>query len=198
MQIMVLFETGVFGGTAEMINLYSSGITLGIPHFIVNPIDVRGQQRTTTSNALMMPSPELWAPDEVLAKTPDRVYTVNDYDDFFKDIGFPLGVKLRKLVKNLIYPLSAHAPNVRLHCLYGTGVHTPASYVFGKGEFPDTEPEIIYGDGDGTVNRRSLEACGTWSQRQDYGVTLKGYHSVNHNGVLSDTNVLNYIKGVLF
>lgn len=181
-----------------MLSLFSSGNTLGIPHFIVDPIDIRDQQRTSTSNAMMLPNPELWAPDEVLVKTSERVYTVNDYDDFFHDIGFPLGIKMRKLVKNLIFPLTAHAPNVPLHCLYGTDVHTPASYIFGKGEFPDQQPEVIYGDGDGTVNRRSLEACGTWSQRQDYSVALKGYPSVNHNGVLGDTNVHNYIKAVLF
>lgn len=181
-----------------MMGIFSSGNTLGIPHFIVDPLDVREQQRTSASNAMMMPSPELWNPDEVLVKTPKRVYTVNDYDEFFKGIGFPLGSKLRKLVKNRIYPLTAHAPNVPLHCLYGTGVHTPGSYIFRKGEFPDYQPEMVYDDGDGTVNRRSLEACGTFSQQQDYGVTLKGYDSVNHKGVLSDTNVLNYIKSVLF
>lgn len=128
-----------------------------------------------------------------------RVYTVNDYDDFFKDIGFPLGIKRRNLVKTLIYPFTAHAPNACLHCLVCTGVHTSASYIFGHdGEFPDKQPEVIYSDGDGTVNRRSLEACDTWSQQQDCGVTLKGYQSINHNGVLSDPNVLNYMKSVLF
>lgn len=97
-------------------------------------------------------------PDEVLVKTSKRSYTVNDYEDLFKDIGYPLGIKLRKMVENLLNPLSAHAPKVQLHCLYGTGVHTAASFVYEKGEFPDHQPEIIYGDGDGTVNRRSLEA----------------------------------------
>lgn len=180
-----------------MMGVLSSGNTLGIPHVLVAPLDVREQQRTATNNAMLMPSPELWSSDEVLVKTPGRSYTVNDYDDFFKDMGFPLGIKLRKLVRNLIYPLSTHAPNVRLHCLYGTGVHTAASYMYEKGEFPDHQPEVIYGDGDGTVNRRSLEACGTWIQRQDQSVSLKSYHSVNHMGIHSDSNVLNDIKNVL-
>lgn len=79
-----------------MIHLFSAGVTLGIPHFLVDPIDVRGQQRTSTSNALMMPSPELWGAGEVLAKTPDRVYTVNDYEEFFRDVGFPLGISSEK------------------------------------------------------------------------------------------------------
>ena len=59
-----------------------------------------------------------------------------------------------------------------------------------KGEFPNTQPHVGYGDGDGTVNRRSLEGCSKWSQRQSYDVTQKQYSSVNHNGMLSDENVL--------
>lgn len=189
--------SGVWGGTAEQVSLFSSGNTLGIPHFLVSPLTVRGEQRTATSNLFLLPSRELWPADEVLAKTPQRSYTVNDFDDFFQDMGFPLGIKLRKLVENIAYPLTAHAPNVTVHCLYGTGVDTAANFEFGEGEFPDTQPHVVYGDGDGTVNRRSLEACSKWKQRQLNDVILKQYPSVNHNGVLSDENVLSYIKTLL-
>lgn len=146
----------------------------------------------------MLPSRELWSSAEILAKTPERSYTVNDYDEFFKDIGFPLGITLQKLVENITYPLTAHAPNVTVHCLYGIGEKTAESFTFAKGEFPDTQPQVTYGDGDGTVNVRSLEACNKWNQRQAYNVTLKQYPAVNHNGVLSNENVHNYVKTLLF
>ena len=123
---------------------------------------------------------------------------MNDYDEFFKDIGFPLGITLQKLVENITYPLTAHAPNVRVHCLHGIGEKTAESFTFAKGEFPDTQPQVTYGDGDGTVNVRSLEACNKWNQRQAYNVTLKQYPAVNHNGVLSNENVHNYVKTLLF
>ena len=164
----------------------------------MNPLTVRGEQRTYTSNVYLLPSRELWSADDVLVKTPERTYTVNDYDDFFRDIGFPLGITLRKMVESQTYPLTAHSPNVTLHCLYGTGVDTPENFVFGEGEFPDTPPHVVQGDGDGTVNRRSLEACSKWSQRQPYNVTLKHYPSVDHQGVLGDENVLSYMKTLLF
>ena len=151
-----------------------------------------------TSNIYLLPSRELWSADEVLAKTPERGYTVDDYDEFFKDIGFPLGTTLQELVGNPTHPLIEHAPNVTVHCLYGTGVNTPESFTFGEGEFPDTQPQMAYGDGDGTVNTRSLQACSRWDQRQPYDVTLKQYPSVNHNGVLSDERMHNHIKTLLF
>ena len=73
---------------------------------------------------------------------------------FFGAIGFPLGKK--KLWKK-----------VTAHCLYGTRVPTIEKYHFKNGEFPDKQPTVTYGDGDGIVNKRSLEleACNKWSQR---------------------------------
>ncbi|XP_068689342.1 lysosomal phospholipase A and acyltransferase-like [Montipora foliosa] len=189
--------SGVWGGTAEQVSLFSSGNTLGVPHLILNPLTVRGEQRTDTSNIFLLPSPELWSRDEILAKTPGRNYTINDFDQFFEDIGFPLGIKLRQLVGRPLYPLTAHAPNVTVYCLYGTGVDTAESFTFGKGEFPDTQPKVSYGNGDGTVNIRSLQACGKWNQRQPQPVTQQTYPSVNHNGVLSNEDVHNYIKKLL-
>ncbi|KAL9954753.1 hypothetical protein ACROYT_G042327 [Oculina patagonica] len=190
--------SGVWGGFAATVKLYSSGITPGILKFPVSPLKFRDEQRTYSSNVYLLPSRELWSADEVLVKTPERVYTVNDYADFFKDIGFPLGITLRKMVENLTYPLTEHSPNVTVHCLYGTGVNTAARFVFGEKKFPDARPHVVYGDGDGTVNRRSLEACSKWSQRQPYNVTLKQYPSLKHNDVLSDENVFSYIKTLLF
>ena len=100
---------------------------------------------------------------------------MKNYDQFFEDIGFPLGKKLRKLVGQPSYPLTAHAPNVTVHCLFGTGVDTAESFSFGKGAFPDAQPKVFYGDGDGTVNIRSLQACHKWNQRQLQPVTLKTF-----------------------
>ena len=196
--VFFFFPSGVWGGTVEQVSLFSSGNTLGIPKILVNPLKVRGEQRTDTSNVYLLPSRELWSADEVLARTPERTYTVHDYDDFFRDIGFPLGIKLRKLVENMTYPLTEHSPQVTVHCMHGAGVNTAEGYQFKEGEFPDTPPAVTYGDGDGTVNIRSLEACSKWSQRQPKNVTLKTYPGVNHNGLLSDENVHNYIKSLLF
>ena len=179
-------------------SLFSSGNTLGIPHILLNPLVVRGEQRSSTSNAMLLPSRELWSQDDILVTTPRRTYTVNDYEDFFNDLQYPTGIKLRHLVENLTYPLSAHAPHVALHCLYGVEVQTRASFTFGEGEFPDTPPKVTYGDGDGTVNRRSLEACNKWVQRQRYPVAAKEYPSVDHNGILSNTDAHNYVKSLLF
>lgn len=61
-------------------------------------------------------------------------------------------------------------------------------------------PTLVTGDGDGTVNARSLESCvhwnGTKAQRGKdvFHVELPG---ADHMGVLSDSRVLDYISKLL-
>lgn len=98
-----------------------------------------------------MPYDTFWDENEVIVSRPSRNYTVNDYEDFFKDINYTTGYELRKNTENLIYKLTP--PNVELHCLYGVKMKTPEVLVYAKEkDFPDTQPSVIYGDGDGTVN----------------------------------------------
>lgn len=100
---------------------------------------------TQTSVVYVLPSPN----DEVLVES-----HVNDYDDFFRSYWLP--ARKKKTMEK-----------VTAHCLYGTRVPTIEKYHFKNGEFPDKQPTVTYGDGDGIVNKRSLEleACNKWSQR---------------------------------
>ena len=177
-----------------MMRLYASGDSFGVP--IANPLTVRHEQRTCSSNNFMLPSKELWSSDEVFVKTSRRSYTVKDYDAFFKDIGFPEGSLVRRNVQSLTYPLPQHSPNITLHCLYGTGVNTPELYTYSAGAFPDGKPSVSNGDGDGTVNVRSLKACARFKQFAK--ITKKEYSGINHNEILRDHSVHSYIKKVLF
>ena len=49
-----------------------------------------------------------------------------------------------------------------MYCYYGTGVDTEAFYEY-SGSFDD-EPKVTMGDGDGTVNLKSLELCKGFSE----------------------------------
>lgn len=68
-----------------------------------------------------------------------------------------------------------------------------------KGDLKTT-PTLVTGDGDGTVNARSLKSCELWSgtkaQRE------KTIHSielpnVDHMGILSDKRVIEYVLNLL-
>jgi len=62
--------------------------------------------------------------------------------------------------------------------------------------FPD-DPSYIYGNGDGTVNDRSLQACLLWQGKQEQKIYHLPVYNVDHMAILSDSIVLNYIKNVI-
>lgn len=89
----------------------------------------------------------------------------------------------------------AWIPDVdELYCAYGVGVKTTERMVWKQGQkFPTDVPEFIYGDGDGTVNIRSLSLCKQWP--------LKGlwtFPGSSHVSVLSDKRLHSKMKSVLF
>lgn len=75
---------------------------------------------------------------------------------------------------------------VAIHCLYSGGIATPQRLVYDfAATFPDSQPIVEMGDGDGTVNLRSLEACGRWRHVQRaHPVNLTYYDDVLHNKLL--------------
>lgn len=84
---------------------------------------------------------------------------------------------IRQLVANLTAALPA--PGLRTYCIYGTGVKTVAQLIYAQGQFPDEQPKAINGDGDGTVNRNSLELCTRWPN-----ATAHPFPGSDHTAVL--------------
>lgn len=58
-------------------------------------------------------------------------------------------------------------------------------------------PKLISGDGDGTVNLRSLEGCLYWKDKQKKNIYHQPFPKVDHMQILKDLNVLNYIRTTL-
>lgn len=58
-------------------------------------------------------------------------------------------------------------------------------------------PQLVNGDGDGTVNIRSLKACVQWQQSQKQKIYYQGFSGVDHTGILKNDNILAYIKTIL-
>lgn len=65
------------------------------------------------------------------------------------------------------------------------------------GVFLDGTPTLIYGDGDGTVNRRSLEACLQWKGRQKQKIYTKPLPKIDHMTILRDKQTLSYINDLI-
>lgn len=58
-------------------------------------------------------------------------------------------------------------------------------------------PQLIYGDGDGTVNMRSLDACIHWQISQKQKIYYQSFPGVDHTNILKNPDILAYIKTIL-
>jgi len=58
-------------------------------------------------------------------------------------------------------------------------------------------PSLIYGDGDGTVNARSLKGCTAWRGLQKQPITTLEIPKAEHFEILSNPQIVAYILDVL-
>ncbi|KAG5543675.1 hypothetical protein RHGRI_016436 [Rhododendron griersonianum] len=179
-----------WGGTVVEMLTFASGNALGVP--LVDPLLVREEQRSSESNLWLMPSPRFFGRSKPLVITPDATYTGQDILRFLNDIGFSEGVNR---YSSRILPLVARlkAPEVPITCVIGTGVSTPETLYYGKKGF-DQQPEVLYGDGDGTVNMVSLVAVESeWAEEKNQTLKFIKIPGVSHTGILKDDAALDEI-----
>ncbi|KAK5902766.1 hypothetical protein CesoFtcFv8_007993 [Champsocephalus esox] len=162
---------------------------------VISPLKIRSQQRSAVSTSWLLPYAHSWAKDQVLVQTPTTNYTVLDYQRLYKDINFEDGWMMRQDTEPLVADL--RPPGVAVHCLYGSGIPTQASFQY-TDKFPDVEPTVVMSDGDGTVNLQSAKQCGLWVGRQKQPVTLKELDGNEHVDMLLNFTTVAYIKDVLF
>ena len=181
-----------WGGAIDEMFTFASGNTLGVP--LVDPLLVRGEQRSSESNLWLLPNPKVFAPQKPIVITPNKTYSAHDMVDFLKDIGFPEGVfPYQTRIVPLIWNIQA--PHVPVTCIMGTGVRTLETLFYEKGDF-DERPQISYGDGDGTVNLVSLLALQSlWKEEKSQYLKVVKIDGVSHTSILKDEVALDEIVG---
>lgn len=58
-------------------------------------------------------------------------------------------------------------------------------------------PDLVFGDGDGTVNSRSLKGCTYWRNMQMQPITTLEIPKAEHFQILSNPQIVSYILDVL-
>ena len=183
-----------WGGSIKVLRMMASGDDLSTG--FLRPLTLRAYQRSAAATHFLLPSYLFWQKDEILISRPGQNYTVFDYDMFFKDLNFTDGFELFKKTVHLLNDLQA--PQVELHSLYGVGVKTPTSFFYKKhSEWPDSQPHVMYGDGDGTVNLRSLLGYQRWSDKQKESIYFREFKGVEHLETISHPDVIQYILDLI-
>ncbi|KYB27268.1 Group XV phospholipase A2-like Protein [Tribolium castaneum] len=185
--------SGAWGGSMKAVKVYAIGDDLG--SYVLRESVMREEQITSPSLAWLLPSKLFWKPDEVLVQTSRKNFSLNNLEEFFQAINFPNGWEMRKDTEK--YQLDYRPPGVEVHCLYGVGVDTVERLFYKPGTWLDGYPTLINGDGDGTVNRRSLEGCLHWESLQKQKVYSKQLPKVDHMQILNNKDVLSYIANLI-
>jgi hypothetical protein len=87
------------------------------------------------------------------------------------------------------------APEVPVHCLFGTNYPTEFMYYYKNGW--DKDPEIFYTeDGDGTVPASSLTKCKRFREGQSEPVYIETFNLAEHTNILTDEDIFVYILNV--
>ena len=180
-----------WGGAVKAIKAFVSGDNLGM--IVVPAMKIRIDERTFPSTAYLMPSDKFWPSDEVIMSTPYNNYTSANFYELFRDLNHTVGYEMWQDTRNLTYNLTH--PGVDVHCIHGTGVKTVEFLRYDK--FPDHQPKITWGDGDSTVNTRSLIGCLRWQNQTDKKVSYLAVPNVDHMAVMSDPRILEYIVNLI-
>ena len=151
--------------------------------------------RSMQSAIWLLPRASVWN-DTILVQTPTRNYTANDYQDLFRDIGQEQLFTMYNGVKDINPDFPG--PNVSTYCFYGIGLPTPQSFVYSQSflEGAMSNPLILMGDGDGTVNLRNSEICLRW-QSSGYPFRAETFEKVEHVDMVRKEVVLRSIGGIV-
>jgi len=205
---------GVWGGTARALKVFAIGDNLD--SWFLNSKNLLWE-RTNPSLAWLMPQQEFWDDNEVLVETEKQNFTRRNIGDFFDGYKEHNMAMMVNDTKGLLGGLPA--PQVEVFCIHGSQVNTTERLIFPPGAFPPsvaskkqhsrnksrnlkwwpfpTEPILVKGDGDGTVNIRSLKGCLKWDGVQKQAVHHKEFKGINHVDMLRREEPTGYVVNII-
>ena len=175
-------------GAMVVAQLQAAGDDWGMD--IIDRNVIRDQQRSYETGYFLLPHGNTWGPDDVIIQTPERNFTVSDYEEMFDILGHPEGKEMLKRVRPAWD--SIHHPGVDFYCWHGYGIPTVSGVVYEAGEWPHGVPQTPMGDGDGSVTTESLTACSRFARDEHAkGVTdVRGFEGLGHLDLLHHSEVI--------
>ncbi|KAK9841450.1 hypothetical protein WJX74_006021 [Apatococcus lobatus] len=154
-----------------------------IPHDLLRPL-----QSTAPSGPWLFPASDVWG-DKILVETAggDK-YKASDALQMLHDLNLTQQAELYGRSHGATYPLPKL--NVPMYCLHGSHVSTDYTFQYDVQHFSAAPPPApasrTSGDGDGTVDIRSLTAC------KEFGPQVKIYNFPNasHLGILQQKDAV--------
>jgi len=183
-----------FAGSVSNLLTFAYGFdpAIPIPHDYLRPL-----YNMLPSGALQLPTPAAYDGGPPLVMTAGRNYTARDVAALLDDLGLKQqGFALRRLTDMRLRGDLLPHPGVPVLLLTCSGIPTPRTIIFKGTLTADHQPEppkVVYGDGDGVVNRESfLWARDAWSAEHI------DFPKVDHYSVLWHRRAVEAVKRHVF
>jgi lysophospholipase-3 len=178
--------SGAFSGSSGSLESVASG---ALPSVFVTRLLL---QRSFESLYWSMPKPSVFK-DQALIETPSGNFTASDYEMIFTKLAkYPLGWTKYKPTASISTDFSF--PGVPTYCFVGSDVPTPLMYKF-KSDDLSEQPIVVNGEGDGTVNKVSLDVCLRWSSSSIFH--YRPFSGVTHGQMVRNESVLEAVANVV-
>jgi len=173
--------SGVFNGAPMMIHQLLSGM----PAYGITWIDVevlRDSVRNFPSMSWLVPSHVEGDDEYIIAYTRDKNYTLSEVADLL-EAGGAVGAAEMKRKQEIV---TTKDPGVKVHCWYTDNMDTEFAYAMETPTAGFNETLPLYGKGDETGDKQSLERCKEWKD-----VEIKHFDDVCHSCYMSNEDVIN-------
>ncbi|CAL8093808.1 unnamed protein product [Calicophoron daubneyi] len=189
-----LSVAGPLGGSVKALKIEASGDNFGV--YLTSSLNFRQVQRSMPSLAFLLPDTRLWPPDVPLIVTPAVNYSAYDMQKFFGDVNYTIGYRMMQDTKIVVDSFDGPRDIDHVYCIHGANLSTPTQLVylpptFYRSGFPDQYPQLVMGDGDGTVSVRSLEVCSYWN-----GAKHLVYEGGEHVQIVGDQRLIDLVKEI--
>lgn len=129
-----------WAGTILATRMYTAGYNFEID--AIDRVVIRGQQRSYETSVFLMPRSPAWSDDEVLVSTPQKNFTVNEYEEFFSSLNSSNGWNVLQRVRNPDYDL--RHPGIPLFCFYSLGIPTSESLMYeSEVNYPEDRKSVV-------------------------------------------------------
>merc|ERR1712110_1119238 len=108
---------------------------------------------------------------------------MSNYETLFHRLNTSDGYDMWKDTKDLLKGIPA--PQVEVYCWHGINVPTTEKLVYSEYRNA-TRLTLQKGNGDGTVNLRSMNACLKWRNEQIHDVHYRTFQNINHLGMMTE------------
>lgn len=180
-------------GSFKAISAMLFGDNLGIP--LLDRQKLRVVQASYPSLMYLFPKEPTFNRSQTLIQAAKSNFTLTNLDDLFKTVNMTSQMEMWHDTREIAGNLSA--PGVEVWCLYGNKIATPTKIIVESevdAAFNSWKYTEIQGDGDGTVNLESLEACKAFRKQQIQPVYTRLFEGLDHIEILRRPAPANYIS----